>query len=160
MINSISSSWCPVKSGVPQGFVLSPTLSVTDINDINRGVCSMFADYTYSKFECRLFTEWLISKLVEWNKDWQMSSKCEVMHNRRSNPNNDYFYIHNVKLISFYKTGPCSGDQCNYSEVPFCQMQCSLRPKTTKASQKPCISTFQGHINNCTVKKLVFNYRG
>ncbi len=92
VINGISSGWCGVKSGVPQGSVLVPVLFLIYVSDIDDGqiTCriSKFADDTKiaSKVITTLDKELLqrdIDKLSKCARDWQMKfnvEKCKVMH--------------------------------------------------------------------------------
>ena len=80
VLNGESSSWKPVRSGVPQGSVLGPTLFLIYINDIDnavnfvQSVLKKFADDTkwgmvvQSDDERRLFQHGL-DNLVEWSED-------------------------------------------------------------------------------------------
>ena len=90
MLDSESSSFVPVLSGVPQGTVLGPLMFLLYINDIAKGINSplrLFAD------DCLLYrvingvedTNRLqedLNKLSEWANTWQLKfnvSKCTVI---------------------------------------------------------------------------------
>ena len=95
MLDSESSSFVPVLSGVPQGTVLGPLMFLLYINDIAKGINSplhLFAD------DCLLYrvingvedTNRLqedLNKLSEWANTWQLKfnvSKCTVICCTRS----------------------------------------------------------------------------
>ena len=91
VINGVVSGWERVESGVPQGSVLGPVLSIIFIDDIEENVASKilkFADDT--KLIARVGTVQEVErlrddlrKLFQWTKDWQMMfnvDKCSVLH--------------------------------------------------------------------------------
>ena len=99
VMNGYASEWQQVKSGVPQGSVLGPTLFLIFINDIDLVVDSIatylskFADDT-KLFRCvrseadKDALQSDINALLQWSEDWQMAfnaDKCKVMHFGRAN---------------------------------------------------------------------------
>ena len=85
------SDWVHVKSGIPQGSVLGPTLFVIFINDLPNTVnncCKLFADdaklyraTTTGDNEASLQGD--INNLLEWSTVWQLPfniKKCKSMH--------------------------------------------------------------------------------
>ena len=100
-IKGKQSLWLPVKSGVPQGSVLGPTLFVGYINDIDDNICShilKFADDT--KIFGPVATEEQISMLQQdlvqvfrWSQEWQMlfnETKCKCLHIGHRNQHHVY----------------------------------------------------------------------
>ena len=96
MMGEVASDWAIVKSGVPQGSVLAPTLFIAYVNDlpsciVNR--CKLYAD------DCKILARIKtindsralqkdIDSVVEWCNKWLMelnASKCKVMHCGRGN---------------------------------------------------------------------------
>ena len=51
VVNSYSSDWSPVSSGVPQGSILGPLVFLLYINDIVKSQIRLFAD------DCTIFKE-------------------------------------------------------------------------------------------------------
>ena len=104
VLNGESSSWKPVRSGVPQGSVLGPTLFLIYINDIDTAVdvtgsvLEKFADDTKwamvveSDEDRRIFQQGL-DRLMNWSADWQMLfnvEKCHIIHAGQGNPCHEY----------------------------------------------------------------------
>jgi ribonuclease P/MRP protein subunit RPP40 len=99
VLNGASSSWENVLSGVPQGSVLEPILSLLFINNIDAMVhlstiINKFPDNTKlgqvvrSQADSRLLQSCL-NKMEEWADTWGMSfnvNKCKVMHIGPGNP--------------------------------------------------------------------------
>ena len=97
MVNSSSSSWVKVSSGVPQGSVLGPLLFlifVNDLPDLVKSSIKMFADDTKLWATISNTTD---SKMLQedlnclkcWNNKWLLRfnpEKCKVMHVRHSVP--------------------------------------------------------------------------
>ncbi|PIK37755.1 reverse transcriptase [Apostichopus japonicus] len=101
-LNGTFSSWLPVKSGVPQGSVLGPSLFLIFINDIDDEISShvlKFADDTkvFTRIEDEndaLSLQDDINKLHLWSEKWQMLfnvSKCKILHFGHNNHRFNYF---------------------------------------------------------------------
>ena len=108
-IKGKQSPWLPVKSGVPQGSVLGPTLFVVYINDRDDNICShilKFADDT--KIFGPVATEEQISVLQQdleqvfkWSQEWQMlfnEAKCKCLHIGHRNQHHVYTPLENTTL--------------------------------------------------------------
>ena len=101
MIGDSSSNWVQVKSGVPQGSVLEPTLFLAFINDFPENINStirLFADDAklFRPIKTENDKEILqndINKLCEWSDKWQLNfnvNKCRVLHVGNRNLKYDY----------------------------------------------------------------------
>jgi len=101
VINGESSSWAPVRSGVPQGSVLGPLLFLIYINDLDTGLVSKiskFADDTKLGANAADPTtvaslQQDLDRIGEWSEAWQMpfnTEKCTVMHFGRTNESANY----------------------------------------------------------------------
>lgn len=90
-VNDELSDWTKVRSGVPQGSVLGPTMFVLCINDLPDGLqgsVKIYADDTklYGKAStkddlCSIQSD--LDALMEWSNTWQMhfnTQKCKVLH--------------------------------------------------------------------------------
>ena len=124
-INDDYSDYSTVKSGVPQGSVLGPTLFllyVSQISSILKNFTSLFADDT------KLFTYLLelhnnspsemvnsshttsslqddLNIITQWSENFQMSfnlAKCHVLHLGKKNPKTRYYMYkqHNTKTTA------------------------------------------------------------
>ena len=102
------SSWKSVKSGIPQGSVLGPTLFVIFINDmpdVINSMCQLFADDAkiFSSVKSLDDNKTLqddINKLTEWSARWQLPfniAKCKSLHIGKSN--NKYVYEMNGQRL-------------------------------------------------------------
>ena len=91
VVNGQSSSWCDVRSGVPQGSVLGPLLFNVYINDITTQISSpilQFADDLKMFHIINDATDYHqlqqdINNLVAWANKWQLNfnvSKCHLLH--------------------------------------------------------------------------------
>lgn len=91
VVNGKTSQWLPVRSGVPQGSVLGPTVFVVFINDLPEVVNSIvkiYADDTKLFREIRLEDDCDrlqadLDSLTEWSKMWQLqfnTTKCRSLH--------------------------------------------------------------------------------
>ncbi len=101
VVNGQSSEWSAVKSGIPQGSVLGPTLFVLFINDLPDVVGStakIFADDTkvyrdILSVDDRNVLQQDLNSLVEWSKKWLLffnTDKCKVLHLGFNNPQHQY----------------------------------------------------------------------
>jgi len=60
VIGNDTSSWCDVKSGVPQGSVLGPVLFATDVSDLPQVVESLIAIFAAIR---KILTPWWTNNL-------------------------------------------------------------------------------------------------
>ncbi|CAH1239847.1 Hypp5893 [Branchiostoma lanceolatum] len=101
VLNGTSSSWTPVRSGIPQGSVLGPVLFVVYINDLPEAVSStvrIFADDSklyqgVKDNEGRVNLQKDLEALRDWSASWQLPfnvGKCKVLH--MGNNNNRQIY--------------------------------------------------------------------
>ena len=101
VINGISSDWCNVDSGVPQGSVLGPILFliyINDLPDLIKSTVLLFADDTklYNLLNNENSTVQLqndLDLLTDWAEMWQMRfnhDKCKVIHLGATNENTAY----------------------------------------------------------------------
>ena len=95
VIKDVSSSWCKVISGVPQGSVLAPIMFQVYINDMNEGLSSyinLFADdakllKVIKNLEDCMELQRDIDKIYEWSQKWKLefnAEKCHVMEMGKS----------------------------------------------------------------------------
>ena len=100
-VNGKKSTWTSVKSGIPQGSVLGPTLFVVFINDLPDAVdclSKIFADDTkaYKCADCGRERQRLgdsLDALHTWSEKWQLPfnlHKCKCMHLGYNNPKEKY----------------------------------------------------------------------
>ncbi|CAH1277366.1 Hypp9585 [Branchiostoma lanceolatum] len=101
VLNGTSSSWTPVRSGIPQGSVLGPVLFVVYINDLPEAVSStvrIFADDSklyqgVKDNKGRVNLQKDLEALRDWSASWQLPfnvGKCKVLH--MGNNNNRQIY--------------------------------------------------------------------
>ena len=98
------SDWVTVSSGIPQGWVLGPTLFsifINDLSEVFKSTCKIFADDTkliasirlsHLLEDCTKLKE-DIDKISEWCKDWFVclnSEKCKVNSIGKENQGTSY----------------------------------------------------------------------
>ena len=104
-INGYLSAWRYITSGVPQGSILGPILFLIFINDLESGLINnviKFADDTkllgkVNSVAERNDMQHDLQQLMDWSSTWLMpfnTSKCNVMHLGRSNPEFDYVMVY------------------------------------------------------------------
>ena len=110
VIRGTYSNWSAVTSGVPQGTILGPILSLIYVNDIPNVVNSavkLFADDTkiYRELGHDSGTSVLqsdLDSLEEWTRNWQVKfnpEKCEVMRiSYKQDKSNHQYYLSNAML--------------------------------------------------------------
>lgn len=110
VVNGAHSSWKPVRSGVPQGSVLGPTLFLLYINDIADEVNStmrLFADDSilYREIKGPKDQEQLqkdLDTVFAWADRWQMSfnaSKCQLLTiTRKTKPHHHLYTVSNQAI--------------------------------------------------------------
>lgn len=103
-----------MKTGVPQGTILGPTMFLLYINDISDNLqssCKLYADdcviyrvINNQSDACALQND--LDKLCEWSNKWQLyfnTEKCKVMHvTRKRNPYIYKYYMYG-KLLEVIK---------------------------------------------------------
>ena len=114
-VNDEVSQSTDVKSGVPQGSVLGPTLFLIYISQINEDILnftSLFADdsklfsYILESSEDHHTSKALqedLNKLISWSERMQMSfnlDKCHTLHLGKNNPKNEYEIYHTENMIN------------------------------------------------------------
>ena len=101
-ISNSLSPWKVVRSGVPQGSVISPILFLIFINDlpscIETADSMLFADdakmclpITRPNSQKKFQSD--INNVVNWSKNWKLGmnlNKCKVLHLGNQKPNFDY----------------------------------------------------------------------
>eukprot|EP00745_Piridium_sociabile_P045807 TRINITY_DN9988_c0_g1_i5.p1 TRINITY_DN9988_c0_g1~~TRINITY_DN9988_c0_g1_i5.p1 ORF type:complete len:555 (+),score=115.26 TRINITY_DN9988_c0_g1_i5:397-2061(+) len=139
VVDGVKSDYTPVRSGVPQGSVLGPSLFLVYINDLSDRVDSptrLLADDTilYRPISSTSDQQTLqedLQKLEQWESDWDMDfhpDKCEVLSvSRRKTPAPRSYSLHGHTL----KQVPSS----KYLGVTL-----------------QCDGKFDAHVNNITTK--------
>ena len=103
-ISDSVSGWEVVRSGVPQGSVLGPTLFLAYINDLPEAVqldtLKLFADdakldSTITAADDSLVLQENLNLLAEWSEKWSLEinpSKCKILHLTGIRPTINYSY--------------------------------------------------------------------
>ena len=102
LLGEHASRTAEVKSGVPQGSVLGPTLFIIFVNDLLvtlESICKAYADdmkllADVSDLTGHLALQRDLDTIVKWTSDWLVKlhpQKCKVMHIGKCNPKHKYF---------------------------------------------------------------------
>ena len=108
-----TTTYRPVRSGVPQGSVLGPILFLVFINDIvdlfgsNLNV-KLYADDVEMSAAILVINSVIVlqrglDKLNEWANEWQLGiaiNKCSILHISNNNPGHSY----NLQSVSLHNT--------------------------------------------------------
>ena len=112
VLEGVHSKATEVTSGVPQGIVLRPLLSLVCINDMPETICStvrlIVDDSLVNRIirseENQALLQEDLDKLQKWENDWLMPfnpDKCEVMRiTNKRNPLTNKYCIHDTELLT------------------------------------------------------------
>ena len=108
-LGSAVSKFCEVKSGVPQGSVLGPTLFLIFVNDLPEKITQgsnvfMYADdtklfNTFNRDNQTLTLQNDLDSVSAWMEEWQLklnADKCKIVHIGYGNQKHDYTINGNI----------------------------------------------------------------
>ena len=130
VVNGKASDWAPVRSGTPEGGLLSPLLFAMYINDlpnhITNSCCLMFADDVkiFRKVTCRADADILqedLNRLCKWSRTWKLNLnplKCKSF--RMTLKRFPIYNTYCVENTALEHVGNHSGPGCDFgSKVNF-----------------------------------------
>ena len=163
VVSGEHSPWTHVKSGVPQGTVLSPLLFLIYINDLPNNIHStvrLFADdcVLYREINNQLDSQELqkdLDELTKWEHDWQMHfnpDKCFVMRLTLTRNIKQFNYtLGNTKLQetdSHSYLGICITKDLNWNKLTYISDNSLSEPHPSiHQTQSPLMP--HKHQNNC-----------
>ena len=128
-VNDHLTDWFPVRNGVKQGSVLSPTLFSIYVNDLANEICNMqcgvdidgmnisimlYADDIVLLSDSEVNLQLMIDKLNDWCHKWRLTvneAKTKVLHFRSQNEiRSDYVFKCGDKTIEY---------ECSYKYLGF-----------------------------------------